>query len=261
MTEILFTVKEKIAYLDFHRPEARNAISRNLLNEFSAQITELQDIHVYKKIRALVLRGSGGLAFCAGADLKERAGMSEKEVWQFLDQFRDVLFRLESLKIPTVAAITGVALGGGLEIALACDLRVCSENAILGLPEAKLGIIPGAGGTQRLPRLIGESRAKDLIYSGRRIDALAAREIGIINHVYPEKEFEKQVEHYVQEIVSSAPISLAMAKQAIQEGLNLGLEKGLDVERTCYKSTINTKDRAEALVAFRDKRKPLFIGE
>ena len=261
MNEILFTVKEKIAYLQFNRPEARNAISRNLLHEFSQQIKNLEAPEIYKTIRALVLQGKGGLSFCSGADLKERAVMSEAEIWQFLDQFRGVLLKLEGLSIPTIAAIDGIALGGGLEIALACDIRICSSKSILGLPETKLGIIPGAGGTQRLPRLIGESRAKDLIFTGRRIESLTAKELGLVNHIFSEENFEQDLEQYVQEIILSAPISLAMAKQAIQEGMEQELEKRLDLERFYYKSTINTKDRAEALVAFREKRKPLFTGE
>lgn len=261
MNEIIFEIKEKIGILKFNLPETRNAISRALLKETQNTIHNLSSPEIFKEVRCLILTSSHSQAFSSGADLKERACMSQDEVWGFLDEFRKFLLDLESLPIPTIAGIEGVALGGGLEIALACDLRVCSNEVSLGLPETKLGIIPGAGGTQRLPRLIGESKAKDLIFTGRRLDAEEAFQLGLINRIFPKQSFQEETFLLAKTISESAPISIYMAKEAIQKGHSMELEKGLDLERNCYKSTIHTKDRLEALNAFKEKRKPHFIGE
>ncbi len=261
MNEIIFEIIEKIGILKFNLPETRNAISRALLRETQKTINNLSNPEIFKEVRCLILTSSHSQAFCAGADLKERASMNQDEVWVFLDEFRKFLSDLESLPIPTIAGIEGVALGGGLEIALACDLRVCSRGVSLGLPETKLGIIPGAGGTQRLPRLIGESKAKDLIFTGRRLDADEALQLGLINRIFSKESFQNDTFSFAKNISESAPISISMAKEAIQKGHSMELEKGLDFERKCYNSTIHTKDRLEALIAFKEKRKPHFIGE
>lgn len=211
--------------------------------------------------RVLVITGVDGVAFSAGADLKERATMTEDEVWKFLDDFRDLLDDLESLPIPTIAAVNGVALGGGWEIALACDFRLVVEDVIVGLPETKLGIIPGAGGTQRLLRLIGVTRAKEWIFQGKRMSGKDAVEWGAATHSYPREGFLNSVMEYAFQFLDSAPLSIRAAKLAIQEGAELTLQKGLDKEREFYKTTINTADRKEALLAFQEKRKPQFKGE
>jgi methylglutaconyl-CoA hydratase len=258
---INWKIQNSIGILQIYSPETRNAISREILRELNTTVQVIQDQKSIDRPRVLILQGVQGVAFSAGADLKERATMAEDEVWEFLDRFREFLNLLENLPIPTIASIGGVALGGGLEIALACDLRVGSESAILGLPEAKLGIIPGAGGTQRLSRLIGSSKAKEMIFTGRRMSGQDALSWGILNRVSPLNRLDETVFDLAQEIAESAPVSLRAAKKAIQEGMDLPLEKGFDLERDCYKSTISTKDRNEALAAFREKRKPIFIGE
>lgn len=261
MSIINWKIENSIGILQIHSPETRNAISREILRELNSTVQAIQDQKSTDRPRVLILQGVHGIAFSAGADLKERATMSEDEVWDFLDRFREFLHLLENLPIPTIASIGGVALGGGLEIALACDLRVASDSAVLGLPEAKLGIIPGAGGTQRLSRLIGGSKAKELIFTGRRLSGEDALRWGIVNHVSALAHLDEKVLELAREIAESAPVSLRAAKKAIQEGMDISLEKGFDLERVCYKSTISTKDRNEALVAFREKRKPIFIGE
>lgn len=261
MSIINWKIQNSIGILQIYSPETRNAISREILRELNTTVQVIQDQKSIDRPRVLILQGVQGVAFSAGADLKERATMAEDEVWEFLDRFREFLNLLENLPIPTIASIGGVALGGGLEIALACDLRVGSESAILGLPEAKLGIIPGAGGTQRLSRLIGSSKAKEMIFTGRRMSGQDALSWGILNRVSPLNRLDETVFDLAQEIAESAPVSLRAAKKAIQEGMDLPLEKGFDLERDCYKSTISTKDRNEALAAFREKRKPIFIGE
>ncbi|WCL50115.1 enoyl-CoA hydratase-related protein [Leptospira sp. GIMC2001] len=261
MKLIDYTEGKGIGILRLQSPATRNAISRELLRQLDIIIRELDLSKPKDQPRVLIITGEGNTAFCAGADLKERATMTEAEVWSFLGKFREFLANIERLPFPTIAGINGVALGGGLEIALACDLRAISTSALIGLPETKLGIIPGAGGTQRLSRLIGANRAKEIIFTGRKISATEANLLGLVNRVLPEENFAETLLSFAEEISSSAPISLRAAKRAIQEGLNLDLEKGLDLEQECYSLTLKTKDREEALLAFREKRKPVFRGE
>jgi enoyl-CoA hydratase/carnithine racemase len=187
--------------------------------------------------------------------------MTQGEVWEFLDQFRESLGILESLPIPVIAGINGSAYGGGLEIALACDFRLVSSGAELGLTEARLGIIPGAGGTQRLPRIIGLARAKEMIYFGLKISATRAYEWNLVHRVIDANRFTEEVLQFAREIEKSAPISIAGVKQSINQGFSLALEEGLDLERNQYKRTIDSQDRVEALRAFQEKREPKFRGE
>lgn len=257
MTTIL-TIEKHIATITFNRPEASNAVSRDLLNSF---LKNLQEISNNNSVRVLFLQGAGEKVFCAGADLKERSTMTEKEVIQFLDMFRYTCSYLENLPIPTVCVLNGDAYGGGLEIALCCDLRLMAKEAKIGLTETKLGIIPGAGGTQRLSRLIGVSRAMELIFSARRISSESALQLGIVNAVTDKSNLSILTESYAEEISSSAPIAVRMAKKAIKNGSTQDLNIALDMERACYLQTLKTKDRNEALTAFKEKRKPNFIGE
>jgi enoyl-CoA hydratase/carnithine racemase len=254
----LLTINDNIATITLNRPESSNAVSRELLGSL---LKHLEEVSTNVSIRALFLVGAGEKVFCAGADLKERAGMSEKEVIQFLDQFRYTCTFLENLPFPTVAVLNGDAYGGGLEIALCCDLRLMTNEAKIGLTETKLGIIPGAGGTQRLSRLIGVSRAMELIFTARRIDAEKAFQLGIVNSIASRSEITALKDSYAGEISSSAPIAVRMAKKAIKNGFTQELNFALDMERACYLQTIKTKDRNEALAAFKEKRKPNFIGE
>ena len=247
----------EIVVLRFERPEAMNAFSRALLSDLEAA---LKGPASGAATRALIVTGSGR-AFSAGADLKERAGMSQPEVEVFLDRI-GLLFRsIETLPIPTIAAINGYALGGGLELALCFDFRIAAESAQLGLTETSLGIIPGAGGTQRLPRTIGVPRAKELILTARRISAQTALAMDLVHNVVADSALEESALELAREITRNAPIALAQAKLAIDRGRHLDVEAALVVERKAYSKTLPTKDRAEALTAFAEKRPPVFNGE
>lgn len=242
--------------ITLNRKEKANAISKNLLNELQNAV-----IHPHENINCILFTGSGDKVFCAGADLEERQTMSPTEIVEFLDQFRSTLSKIESLPMPTIASLNGSAFGGGLELALSCDIRLMKEDISIGLTETKLGIIPGAGGTQRMPRLIGESQAKDLIFRGAKINSKTALQLGIVNHVFSRDTYNEQVIEYIEQILSSAPLSVQFAKQAIKKGSFTDIEQGLDIERQQYLRTLETKDRLEALKAFKEKRKPIFKGE
>jgi len=257
MTTIL-RIENHIATITFNRPESSNAVNRDLLSSF---LKNLQEISNDNSVRVLFLQGAGEKVFCAGADLKERASMTEKEVIQFLDMFRYTCNFLENLPFPTIAVLNGDAYGGGLEIALCCDMRLMANEAKIGLTETKLGIIPGAGGTQRLSRLIGVSRSMELIFSARRIDGENALRLGIVNAITDRVNISALTACYAEEISSSAPIAVRMAKKAIKNGFAQDLNQALDMERACYLQTLKTKDRNEALAAFKEKRKPNFMGE
>ncbi|KAI0065946.1 ClpP/crotonase [Artomyces pyxidatus] len=249
-----------VTTLSLNRPQARNAISMQLLQEFTAC---LDTVRYDRGVRVLIITSSAPGSFCAGADLAERRTMKEPQVAKFLADLRTALAKLENLPVPTIAAIDGPALGGGLELALACDLRVAGHTVTkIGLPETKLGIIPGAGGTQRATRLLGLSKAKDLIFTGRSLTAIEAKEWGLVDYVSEERT--SAVERALvlaKEISANAPLALRSAKQAISRALELSLEPGLDFERASYEPLLKTKDRDEALLAFREKRAPVFKGE
>jgi len=250
--------REHLVVLTINRPERRNALSRPLLLRLGQLGRELsQD----SSVRALVLTGSGDKAFCAGADLKERRGMSEAEIRKQLALYESELSWLSAPQLPTVAALNGVALGGGLELAMACDLRVAVASAVLGLPETGLGVIPGAGGTQRLVRLVGEARAKELILLGRRIDAAEALNIGLVHRLVPAGEdlIERTLD-FIAPIVEGAPIAQRAALSAIADAGDLPLSEGLEYERQCDERCLVSADRREALTAFAEKRKPKFTG-
>ncbi len=187
--------------------------------------------------------------------------MSPAEAEVFVQGIRSTFTELEALPMPVLAVLEGAAFGGGLELALAADLRVAGAGARMGLVETALAIIPGAGGTQRLPRLIGPARAKELIFSARRIDAVEAERLGLLNRVVPAGQALKAALDLAREILPNGPIALRMAKQAVNEGLELDLAGGLALEGVCYGQVIPTKDRLEGLAAFRDKRKPVYRGE
>jgi len=258
MLECDLKVNSHLAILSLNRPEKLNAISKKLLSEFHR---DLKSVETNPSIRCLIITGTGEKSFCVGADLEERRGMSEQEVLHFLDNFRDTLDLLESLPCPTLAAINGFAFGGGLEIALACDIRLMKESSQIGLTETKLGIIPGAGGTQRLTRLIGKSKAMSLIFRGKKINSTEALKLGVVEEVYSDLTYWDDVKKFAEEILTSAPIAVRLSKLAIRTGLEKAIEEGLDIEREYYKQTLQTKDRLEALRAFHEKRTPKFIGE
>lgn len=255
-TVTLQTHHTYVALMELNRPEAKNAISIQLLEELRERIQEVNT----SKARALVIIGTGD-SFCSGADLKERKSMSDLQVKQFLRDINLCFSELAGLSIPTIAAINGFAFGGGLELALSCDIRYASESAQMGLTETKLGIIPGAGGTQRLSRIVGESTAKEWIFSGRKLSGKEAVARGLVSQIFESDHLRESSLALAREISESAPIAVSAAKKAIHRGMELPIESALEWERLCYFETIGTKDRMEALQAFAEKRKPNFKGE
>jgi enoyl-CoA hydratase/carnithine racemase len=235
-----------------------NALSRDTLFALGASAREAQS---NDSVRAIVLTGAGDRAFCAGADLKERQAMSDDDVRRQLDLYRSELGAIDRSTKPVVAAINGAALGGGLELALCCDLRVAAAHATLGLPETSLGIIPGAGGTQRLPRVVGEARAKELVLLGRRLSADEALAWGLVNRVTPAgKSAVDDAVEWIAAIAGGAPIAQAAALEAIDRAFDVPLDVGLELEKVSYGKTLASDDRREALAAVAEKRKPQFRG-
>ncbi|RKG80528.1 enoyl-CoA hydratase-related protein [Corallococcus terminator] len=235
----------------------RNAISRAMLQELGQLVARVSG---NRDVRAVIITGAGDKAFCAGADLKERAGMAEPEVRAFLDGLRNAFRSIEKSDCVFIAAINGAAFGGGTELALACDLRVASPATELGLTEVKLGIIPGGGGTQRLARLIGPGRAKDLILTARRVNAAEAFSIGLVNRLAPEGHLLQVAFQLAEAVVENAPVAVATAKHAIDEGTGLELDEALALELKKYEEVLKTEDRLEGLRAFAEKRPPVYKG-
>jgi len=236
----------------------RNSISTAMLAELNALLARAAGD---RALRCVVVTGAGDKAFCAGADLKERARMAPEEVHAFHGGLRRALSAIEAAPQPFVAALNGAALGGGLELALACDLRIAADSAQMGLPEVSLGIIPGGGGTQRLARLIGVARAKDLVLTARRIGAPEALAMGLVTRTAPPQRLREEAVALAGEIARNAPVALRQAKRAIDGGFHLPLEEALALENALYQACLGTRDRVEALRAFAEKRPPLFTGE
>lgn len=255
MSELLVEYRDHSCLITLNRPDSLNALNRALLDQLRAAIAELAG---NRKVRTIILTGRGR-AFSAGADLKERAGMDPDQVRAFVRLIGDTFSAVAALPQVTIAAVNGLALGGGTELALACDLRMVHPEASLGLTETRLGIIPGAGGTQRLPRLVGPAFAKDMILTGRKVSASEALAVGLANRVVEDPLAASLA--IAEEVRLCAPISVEQAKRAIDGGWDLDLAAGLDLERACYEVCLPTQDRLEALAAFRDKRPPKFKGE
>uniref|UniRef100_A0A915CWR7 Enoyl-CoA hydratase n=1 Tax=Ditylenchus dipsaci TaxID=166011 RepID=A0A915CWR7_9BILA len=243
-----------VGHLD--NAKTKNAISRHFLGILEKCVDELK---FDREARVLILKSNVGGVFCAGADLKERKGFSQDEVRAFSDTLRGLMNELSNLPMPVIAAIDGHALGGGLEMALACDIRICSPKSKLGLPETRWAIIPGAGGTQRLPRLVGIAKAKELIMTGKVLSGNEAEELGIVNHV-DEDPFGKALE-IAKEILKRGPLAIRLAKIAINQGSQVELNSAMAIEQQCYAQTLPTKDRLEGLAAFAEKRDPIYKGE
>ncbi len=241
-----------------NRPEVMNSFNFAMLRELRDCMEKLQ---WDREVRVVVITGAGEKAFCAGADLKERATLAEDQVRQFIYTIRNLFTFIEYMNKPVIAAVNGVALGGGTELALACDIRIASESATMGLTETRLAIIPGAGGTQRLPRLVGRGKAKELIFTGRRVDAKEALEIGLVNKVAPAEKLIDACLEMAAMICEAGPVAIGQAKYAINYGLEADLHTGLAIESNAYWVTIPTEDRLEGLTAFREKRKPVYKGK
>ena len=249
---------EGVGLITLTRPEAANAMSVQLLKELGAT---LDRVNYDSTVRVVLLTGAGEKAFCAGADLKERQGMSDRQVKQIVQLIGATVAKVEALSQPVIAMLNGVAFGGGLELALACDLRIAASHIKVGLTETALGIIPGAGGTQRLPRLIGIGKAKELIYTARRLNTEQAKSYGIIEYVYEGHELREKALQLAEEMAKNAPLSLVQAKIAINQGIEVDLATGLKIESLAYSALIPTEDRLEGLLAFQEKRTPQYSGQ
>lgn len=257
MENIITKIENKVCTITLNREKAMNSINIALLDEL---ISTFESVRFNDDVRIIVITGTGEKAFCAGADLKERITLSEKEVKQFIYKIRTGFNMIANFPKPVIAAINGIALGGGTELALACDIRIASSNAKMGLTETKLAIIPGAGGTQRLPRLIGYGKAKELIFTGRSVDTKEALEIGLINKVCSSEELLNECYNMAQMICENGPIAIEQAKKAINKGSETDIETGLVFESEAYQSCITSQDRLEGLKAFSEKRKPEYKG-
>ncbi|SOC42597.1 enoyl-CoA hydratase [Ureibacillus acetophenoni] len=251
-------VEDGIAIVILMRSEAANALSIQMLHEMNEALEKIQ---YDSSVRVVIVTGDGEKAFCAGADLKERKEMSEDQVRQTVALIGRTVSHFELLPQPVIAAINGVAFGGGLELALACDIRIASSNARVGLTETALGIIPGAGGTQRLPRLIGVGKAKELIYTARQLTANEALEYGIVEKVVPSSNLTAEAKALGAEMAKNAPLSLVQAKTAINKGLQTDITTGLQIESLAYSRLLYTEDRLEGLRAFQEKRSPVYRGK
>jgi methylglutaconyl-CoA hydratase len=256
--ELLDAENSGAAVITLNRPASKNALGKAMMEEFRST---LEAIRFNQHVRVVILRSCVPKVFCAGADLKERAVMPKAEVAAFVHGLRSAFGAVASLPMPTIAALEGAALGGGLELALACDFRIAGQDAILGLPETGLAIIPGAGGTQRLSRLIGVSRAKELTFTSRRLTASDAYVYGLLNYAVPAGQaFERSLQ-LAAEILPQGPVAVKMAKEAIDKGSETDIASGLAFEQACYAQVIPTADRMEGLTAFKEKRKPIYRGE
>ncbi|WP_026677109.1 enoyl-CoA hydratase-related protein [Fictibacillus gelatini] len=258
MSTILYEVKDYIAYVTIHRPEVLNCFNYATLQKLGETV---EAIHNDPGVRVVIFTGAGEKAFSAGADLKERRTLSDAEVKRNVRKIRDVFSAIEALPQPTIAAMNGHAFGGGFELALACDFRVCVQEATMGLTEVSWAIIPGAGGTQRLPRLIGQAKAMELILTAKKLSAEEALGYGILNKVVERKQLIPTCEEYAALIMKNGPVAVQQAKYAIKHGMEVDLQTGLAIEAKAYEVTIPTKDRIEALNAFSEKRPPQFKGE
>ncbi len=241
-----------------NRPEQANALTESLIDELSAVGKQLQS---YPVVRAVIITGAGNRVFCAGADLKERRHMSDTDVRRVLGKYRKDLSWIDDSAVPVVAAMNGSALGGGLELALMCDLRVAVPEAVMGFPETSLAIVPGAGGTQRLPHLIGEARAKELILLGTRITAFQALNFGLVNRVSePGLDVVADTLVWLEPVLKGARLAARAALRAIDAARTCTLAEGLEIELEAYQSCLSSQDRHEALRAFAEKRPPRFEG-
>lgn len=257
-SSIELTSTDGITTLIFNRPKALNALNTCLLEELDHA---LGSIKKDEAIRVLILTGAGEKSFIAGADITEIATLTPLAAKKFAQFGQDIISKLQGLAIPVIAAVNGYALGGGCEMALACDFIYASEKALFGLPEITLGVIPGFGGTQRLPRLIGTSRAKEMLFTGKHLTATEAKDIGLVNKIFAPEELQAAVNEVAKLIATKGKASLCAAKQTVNQGLNADLATGLSIERDAFALCLANPDAKEGTSAFLEKRKPVFKGD
>ena len=246
-----YEVKGAVGIITINRPEALNALNSAVLDDLQAVIDGV-DLNA---VRCLILTGAGEKSFVAGADIGEMSSLTKAEGKAFGKKGNDVFRKIETLPIPVIAAVNGFALGGGCEIAMSCDFRICSDNAVFGQPEVGLGITPGFGGTQRLARLVGPGMAKQMIYTARNIKADEAFRIGLVNQVVPQEELMATVEKIAGGIAMNAPIAVRNCKKAINEGLEKGMDEAIVIEEKLFGNCFETHDQVEGMSAFLEKRK------
>lgn len=257
---ILYEKEEGIGVVTLNRPESLNALNRKLMQELGAVLDEIEGD---EEVKVVILTG-GLKAFSAGADIKERASsgkpVSQTQVYFYQQKAHRFFNRIEDFEKPTIAAVSGIAVGGGCELSLVCDLRIASETARFGLPEVKLGVIPAAGGTQRLPRIIGITKAKELLYTGDFIDANESYRLGLVNKVVPADKLMEEAKAMAKKLANNPPLPVKFAKRCVNAGMQLNLASALDYEAHCAALLVMSEDRIEGFKAFAEKRKPVYKG-
>ena len=254
---IVYKKKENVETITLYRPQPLNALNTALLAELKAS---LEDAEADARVHAIVLAGSGDKAFCAGADIQEIVDKNPAEACEWSRWVQGILSLISTMRKPVIARIHGFCLGGGFELALACDFRIASENAIFGLPEVNLALIPGGGGTQRLTRLIGKTKAMELLMTGEHIDAAEAFRLTLVNKVVPADELDAAVDNFTKKLLSKSPATLSILKDTMNKGIEMDLVHALQYEAECFGSAHATEDAQEGLHAFLEKRKPKFKG-
>lgn len=240
-----------VGVVTINRPKALNALNSGVLEELEATFDQVD----LKTTRVIILTGAGTKSFVAGADIAEMSTLTKEEGEAFGKKGNDVFRKIETFPLPVIAAVNGFALGGGCEISMSCDIRICSENAVFGQPEVGLGITPGFGGTQRLARIIGVGKAKEMIYSASNIKAEEAYRIGLVNAVYSQEELMDMAKKLANKIARNAPIAVRACKSAMNEGLDVDMDKAIVVEEKAFGSCFETEDQVEGMKAFLEKRK------
>ena len=251
MEFITYEVEGQIGIITINRPKALNALNSTVLEELDKTLDAVD----LQTVRCLILTGAGEKSFVAGADIGEMSTLTKAEGEAFGKKGNDVFRKLETFPIPVIAAVNGFALGGGCEISMSCDIRICSENAVFGQPEVGLGITPGFGGTQRLARIVGTGKAKEMIYGARNIKAEEAYRIGLVNNVYPLEELMPAAKKLAAAIARNAPIAVRNCKRAINEGLQVDMDQAVVIEEKLFGNCFETYDQKEGMAAFLEKRK------
>ena len=251
MEFITYEADGQIGIITINRPKALNALNSTVLEELDQALNAVD----LENIRCLILTGAGEKSFVAGADIGEMSTLTKAEGEAFGKKGNDVFRKLETFPIPVIAAVNGFALGGGCEISMSCDIRICSENAVFGQPEVGLGITPGFGGTQRLARIVGTGQAKEMIYGARNIKAEEAYRIGLVNNVYPAEELMPAAKKLASTIARNAPIAVRNCKRAINKGLQVDMDQAIVIEEKLFGDCFETHDQKEGMSAFLEKRK------
>ena len=251
MSVVSYKQEDFIGIVTIERPEALNALNTAVLNELNSTFANIN----LETTRVVILTGAGTKSFVAGADISEMAPLNNSEAARFSNKGNEVFRKIETFPLPVIAAINGFALGGGCELAMSCDFRVCSENAVFGQPEVGLGITPGFGGTQRLARLIGVGKAKELIYTGNAIKADEALRVGLVNHIFPQEQLMEEAMKIANKIAKNAPFAVRASKKAINEGLELDIDRAIIVEEKLFGDCFTTEDQKTGMNAFLNKIK------